>query len=68
MRHEHCAVFPYYSYKMRSLQIIWPDCHNTPETKLSLIADADEAVLDKGKLTGRIHGVTKALDLIGPRN
>ena len=38
------------------------------ETKLSLIADADEAVLDKGKLTGRIHGVTKALDLIGPRN
>ena len=38
------------------------------ETKLSLIADADEAILDKGKLTGRIHGVTKALDLIGPRN
>ena len=38
------------------------------ESKLALIADADEAVLDDGKLTGRIHGVTKALDLIGPRN
>ncbi|MBQ3269923.1 MAG: zinc-binding dehydrogenase [Oscillospiraceae bacterium] len=38
------------------------------ETKLALVADADEAVLDDGKLTGRIHGVTKALDLIGPRN
>ena len=38
------------------------------ETKLALIADANEAVLDNDKLTGRIHGVTKALDLIGPRN
>ena len=38
------------------------------ESKLALIADADEAVLDDGKLTGRIHGVTRALDLIGPRN
>ncbi|MBR2259280.1 MAG: zinc-binding dehydrogenase [Blautia sp.] len=38
------------------------------ETKLALIADVNEAVLDDGKLTGRIHGVTKALDLIGPRN
>ena len=38
------------------------------ETKLALIADADEAVLDDGRLTGRIHGVTKALDLIGPRD
>jgi NADPH:quinone reductase-like Zn-dependent oxidoreductase len=38
------------------------------ETKLALIADADEALLDDGKLTGRIHGVTKALDLVGPRH
>ncbi len=38
------------------------------EDKLPLIMDADEAVIDDGKLTGRIHGVTKALDLIGPRN
>ncbi len=38
------------------------------EDKLPLIVDADEAVIDDGKLTGRIHGVTKALDLIGPRN
>ncbi len=38
------------------------------EDKLPLIADADEAVIDDGRLSGRIHGVTKALDLIGPRN
>jgi len=36
--------------------------------KLSLISNADEAVIDDGRLTGRIHCVTKALDLIGPRN
>lgn len=38
------------------------------EEKLGLIAEADEQVLDNGKLTGRVRGVTKALDLIGPRN
>ena len=38
------------------------------EDKLPLIAEADEAVIDNGKLTGKIHGVTKAFDLIGPRN
>lgn len=38
------------------------------ESKLTLLAEADEAVLDDGKLTGKVHGVTKALDLIGPRN
>ena len=38
------------------------------EDKLPLIAEADETVMDDGKLTGRVHGVTKALDLIGPRN
>lgn len=38
------------------------------EDKLPLIMDADEAVIDDGKLNGKIHGVTKALDLIGPRN
>ncbi|MBQ8068727.1 MAG: zinc-binding dehydrogenase [Solobacterium sp.] len=37
------------------------------ESKLSLITEADEAVIDDGRLTGKIHGVTKALDLIGPR-
>jgi NADPH:quinone reductase-like Zn-dependent oxidoreductase len=37
------------------------------ENKLSLLAEADEAVLDQGILTGSIHGVTKALDLVGPR-
>lgn len=36
--------------------------------KLPLIAEADESVMDDGKLTGKVHGVTKALDLIGPRN
>ncbi len=38
------------------------------ESKLSLLSGADEAVLDGGTLTGRVRGVTKALDLIGPRN
>lgn len=45
-------------------------CHVIATThrkeKLELIKDADEQVLDDGKLTGKIHGVTKALDLIGP--
>ena len=47
------------------------DCHVIATThraeKLPLISEADEAVLDDGKLTGKIHGVSKALDLIGPR-
>ncbi|MCR5090799.1 MAG: zinc-binding dehydrogenase [Oscillospiraceae bacterium] len=47
-------------------------CHVTAtthrESKLPLLTDADEAVLDAGTLTGKIHGITKALDLIGPRN
>lgn len=38
------------------------------EDKLPLIAEADEAVIDEGKLTGKVRSVTKALDLIGPRN
>ncbi|MBR1781822.1 MAG: zinc-binding dehydrogenase [Oscillospiraceae bacterium] len=38
------------------------------EDKLPLIAEADEAVIDDGKLTGKVRGITKALDLIGPRN
>ncbi|MBR6050221.1 MAG: zinc-binding dehydrogenase, partial [Clostridia bacterium] len=38
------------------------------EDKLPLIAQADEAVIDDGKLEGKVCGVTKALDLIGPRN
>ncbi len=36
--------------------------------KLPFLANADEAILDDGRLTGRLHGVTKALDLVGPRN
>jgi NADPH:quinone reductase-like Zn-dependent oxidoreductase len=35
--------------------------------KLSLISAADEQVLDDGKLTGKVNGITKALDLVGPR-
>ena len=38
------------------------------EEKLPLIAEADESVVDDGKLTGKLRGVTKALDLIGPRH
>jgi len=35
------------------------------ESKLPLLKEADEAVLDKGKLQDRLHGVTKALELVG---
>ncbi len=38
------------------------------EDKLPLIAQANEAVIDEGKLAGKVNGITKALDLIGPRN
>ncbi len=38
------------------------------EDKLALIAEADEAVIDDGKLIGKIRGVTKALDLVGPKS
>ncbi len=38
------------------------------ENKRSLIADADEAVFDDGRLTGKLNGVTRVLDLIGPRS
>ena len=37
------------------------------EAKLPLLSEADEAVLDDGRLTGKVRGVTKALDLVGPR-
>lgn len=35
--------------------------------KLSLLKDADEAVLDTGRLAGTLGGVTKALELVGPK-
>lgn len=37
------------------------------EKKLPLIDSADEAVLDTGKLSGMLSGVTKALELVGPK-
>ena len=37
------------------------------EGKLPLLAGADEALLDTGTLAGRVSGVTKALELVGPR-
>ncbi|MBQ9610884.1 MAG: zinc-binding dehydrogenase [Lachnospiraceae bacterium] len=37
------------------------------EDKFALIKEADEVILDDGKLTGRIKDVTKALDLVGPK-
>jgi NADPH:quinone reductase-like Zn-dependent oxidoreductase len=36
--------------------------------KLKLLETADEQILDTGVLTGSIRGVTKALDLVGPRS
>lgn len=38
------------------------------QDKLPLIAEADDAVIDDGRLTGKVRSATKALDLIGPRN
>ena len=37
------------------------------EQKLPLIDGADRAVLDTGKLSGILSGVTKALELVGPK-
>ncbi|MBR3006416.1 MAG: zinc-binding dehydrogenase [Erysipelotrichaceae bacterium] len=37
------------------------------ENKLSLLKEADERILDEGILERKISGVTKALDLIGPK-
>ena len=37
------------------------------ESKLGLLDMADSAILDDGRLTGKIDSVTKALDLIGPK-
>jgi NADPH:quinone reductase-like Zn-dependent oxidoreductase len=36
--------------------------------KIKLLESADEQILDTGILTGQIRGVTKALDLVGPRS
>lgn len=37
------------------------------EKKLSLLKEVDQAVLDQGELAGRFSGVTKALELVGPK-
>ena len=37
------------------------------EEKLPLLAEVDEAVLDTGVLAGKLSGVTKALELVGPK-
>ncbi len=35
--------------------------------KLPMLDAADERILDDGRLTGKVNGITKALDLVGPR-
>ena len=37
------------------------------ESKMHLLHGADEAVLDTGKLEGALSGVTKVLELVGPK-
>ncbi|MDO4175244.1 MAG: zinc-binding dehydrogenase [Eubacteriales bacterium] len=37
------------------------------ERKMDLLQDADEAILDTGTLAGTLHGVTKTLELVGPK-
>lgn len=38
------------------------------ESKLKYINNADEQILDEGILTGKIKGITKVLDLVGPKS
>lgn len=38
------------------------------EKYVSQLSNADDIILDDGKLTGKVSGVTKALDLVGPKN
>ncbi|MBR1704314.1 MAG: zinc-binding dehydrogenase [Clostridia bacterium] len=46
-------------------------CHVVATThkkeKMKLLQNADEVLLDDGTLSGKVSGVTKALDLVGPR-
>lgn len=37
------------------------------ESKLALLGEADEAVIDTGRLAGTLAGVTKVLELVGPK-
>lgn len=37
------------------------------ENKLPLLSKADEAIIDDGNLKDKVKGVTKALDLVGPK-
>ena len=37
------------------------------KNKLTLLHDADEAILDTGELAGTTHGATRALELVGPK-
>ena len=37
------------------------------ESKLHLLQDADNAIIDDGRLAGKVKGVTKALELVGAR-
>lgn len=37
------------------------------EQKLPLLKEADQAVLDTGTLAGNVRGITKALELVGPK-
>jgi len=38
------------------------------ENKLKYISNADEQILDEGILTGKVKGITKVLDLVGPKS
>ena len=38
------------------------------QSKIHLLSEAHEVIIDNGRLTDGVHGVTKALDLVGPRN
>ena len=38
------------------------------EKYFSSLRDADEIIMDNGALTGNVNGITKALDLVGPKH
>ncbi|XME03641.1 alcohol dehydrogenase catalytic domain-containing protein [Lachnospiraceae bacterium C1.1] len=48
------------------------DCKVTATTHkekyLKALSEADEVLLDDGKLTGKVSGINKILDLVGPKN
>ena len=61
----HWQNFEQQAYDLQKLPYCIPTTHR--EQKLSLLKEADRAVWDTGTLAGSFSGVTKALELVGPK-